>query len=33
MTDAERARCVTDNTQGWREELEELRGYLQRQAA
>jgi uncharacterized protein YndB with AHSA1/START domain len=33
MSEAERAKCVTDNTQGWREELEELRGYLQRPAA
>lgn len=33
MTADERAKCVSDNTQGWREELQELRGYLMRQAA
>lgn len=33
MPEDERAKCVSDNTQGWREELDELRGYLLRQAA
>lgn len=33
MTDDERAKNVADNTQGWREELEELRGFLQRRVA
>jgi uncharacterized protein YndB with AHSA1/START domain len=29
LTADERAKCVADNTQGWREELDELRAYLQ----
>jgi uncharacterized protein YndB with AHSA1/START domain len=33
MTDDERANNVADNTRGWREELEELRGFLQRRAS
>lgn len=33
MSDDERATCVSDNTRGWREELDELREYLQRPAA
>jgi uncharacterized protein YndB with AHSA1/START domain len=33
LSDAERARYFQDNSQGWREEMGELRDYVQRQAA
>lgn len=33
VTEEERARAFKDNTQGWQEEIDELRGYVERQAA
>jgi len=33
VTDEERAQAFKDNTQGWRDEIEELRGYVEKLAS